>query len=157
MITNKKIRKHKIWRRLFANILIVLSVITLINISANTYFLPKYFEWREKNILVKCAQTVENTPLDNKMDAAEIFQNLESEHNVIIRIYHNENLIYSTIRRNMFGSSPNVTGFDMLIGNFYYGKYVTERSEYKNGQYFTLSLPNSATDYLVYSRNFGNG
>ena len=157
MITNKKIRKHKIWRRLFANILIVLSVITLINISANTYFLPKYFEWREKNILVKCAKTVETTPLDDKMTAAEIFQNLESEHNVVIGIYHNENLIYSTIRQNMFGGRPNVTGFDMLIGNFHYGKYVTEKSEYKNGQYFTLSLPNSATDYLVYSRNFGNG
>ncbi|MBQ2422694.1 MAG: hypothetical protein II286_01950, partial [Clostridia bacterium] len=83
MITNKKNRKHKIWRRLFANIFIVLSVITLINILGNTYILPKYFEWREKNILVKCAKTVENTPLDNKMAAAETFQNLENEHNVI--------------------------------------------------------------------------
>ena len=154
MITNKKNRKHKIWRRLFANIFIVLSVITLINILGNTYILPKYFEWREKNILVKCAKTVENTPLDNKMAAAETFQNLENEHNVIIGIYHNENLIYSTIKRNMFGSRPGVTGFDMLIGNFHYGNYVTEESEYKNGKYFTLSLPNSTTDYLVYSRNF---
>lgn len=157
MINNEKSRNHKIWRRLFANILIVLSVITLINISANTYFLPKYFEWREKNILVKCAQTVESTPLDNKMAAAEIFQNIENEHNVVIGIYHYDNLIYSTIRRNMFGGSSNVTGFDMLIGKFHYDKYVTERSEYKNGQYFTLSVPNSTTDYLVYSRNFGNG
>ncbi|MBQ2815641.1 MAG: HAMP domain-containing protein [Clostridia bacterium] len=154
MINNEKIKNHKIWRRLFANIFIVLSIITLINIFGNTYILPKYFEWREKNILVKCAKAVESTPLDNKMAAAEIFQNLENEHNVIIGIYHNENLIYSTIKRNMFGSRPGVTGFDMLVGNFHYAKYVTEASEYKNGKYFTLSLPNSTTDYLVYSRNF---
>ena len=157
MITNEKVRGHKIWHRLFINILLVLSVITAINILANTYFLPKYYEWREKNILVKCAATVEKTSLEDKMNAAQAFQNLENNHNVIIGIYYNDNLIYSTIKRNMFGVGPGVTGFDMLVGNFHYGKYVTEKSEYKNGHYFTLSLPNSTTDYLAYSRDFGDG
>ncbi len=152
-----KITKHKLWKRLFANISLVLIFITAITILANSVFLTRYFEWREKSILVNCAKTVEDTPLDDKEAAAIVFQQLENTHNVTIVIYRFDRVIYSSIRRGSLGDRPGMTGFDMLFGRFQYSEYTYDISEYKSGHTYNLTRPDNNLSYMVYSRDYGDG
>lgn len=157
MKTNRSGAKRKLWRRLFAYIALVFTVITAMIISANSALLTRFFEWREKGVLYSCAKTVEATSLDDKESAATVFQQLENTNNVTLVIYHNDSVIYSSIRRGSIGDRPGMTGFDMLFGRFQLYGEISHSEEYKNGQYYNLAHPDLNLSYLGYALNYGDG
>ncbi len=155
--TEVKQKNHKLWRRLFANIAFVFTLITALVILANGALLDNYFEWREKKILFNCAKTVTETSLDDKESAALIFQQLENNNNVTLVISRFDSVIYSTVRRVNFGYQSGMTGFDMLFGRFGHSDYISGQEEYRNGYIYNLHRPDYNMSYMVYALDYGDG
>ena len=157
MKTEGKHRSHKLWRRLFANIAFVFTIISALVILANGVLLDNYFEWREKKILYGCAKSVTETSLEDKKAAALAFQQLENNHNVTLVIFQFDSVIYSTVRRVNFGYQSGMTGFDMLFGGFGHGDYTGDLEEYRGGCIYNLYRPNYNMSYMVYELEYGDG
>ncbi len=157
MKTDNKFRKPKLWRRLFANIALVILFITAMVITANSALLDDYFEWREKKVLYSCAKKISETSLEDKVSASNVFRELESDHNVTVVIYQNDCVIYTSIGRGGLNDRPGMTGFDMLFGKFQYSEYATDQEPYKNGYTYNLTRPDGKVKYVVYSLDYGDG
>ena len=138
------------------NIAMVFFFITAMIVLANTTMLTRFFIWREKNIMIGCADTVERTDLSDRDSAADAFQKLESNYSVTVMIYQDNSVIYSSLHRSAAGDRPSMTGFDMLFGRYWIYEESEKVTNAKGGYFYTVSPSDSNENYIVYSRDYGD-